>query len=118
MRTDSTYQIKLAGLLPTLAEIINTVNSPTESAVPYDKVRAWDEQLRQQLQDAEVALSVPPYGQNENRDKNRSQVHFLAVLVHRTLLALHQDYMSEIRGRQCRDSSIAILQSSLVLLQG
>ncbi|KAK1754100.1 hypothetical protein QBC47DRAFT_35165 [Echria macrotheca] len=108
---DSTYQIKLAELLPTLAEIIKTVNSPTNSAVPYDMVCAWDKQLRQQLQDAEVALSMPPDGKNENSDKVRLQVNFLAMLVHRTLIALHQNYISEI------GLSIAILHSSLKVLQ-
>ncbi|KAK0731283.1 hypothetical protein B0H67DRAFT_67238 [Lasiosphaeris hirsuta] len=116
--TDSTFQIKLANLLPVLMEVINKTNSPTQLRIEYERVRALDKQLRQKLQDAESILSLSPYGQTENLDKvNSTQIHFLRVLVHRTLLALHHDYASVPRAGKYPDSTLAATQSSLALLR-
>ncbi|KAK0657282.1 fungal-specific transcription factor domain-containing protein [Cercophora newfieldiana] len=115
--TDSTFQTRLAGLIPIMAEIINTVNSPTKPPIEHERVRAWDSRLRQKLQDAESVLSLPPFGQNVPPDKAKTQAHFLRVLVHRTLLALHYDYVCAVRAGQFRDSTVSVMQSSLVLLR-
>ncbi|KAK0632037.1 fungal-specific transcription factor domain-containing protein [Immersiella caudata] len=115
--TDSTFQVKLASLIPAMTEIINTVNSPTRPPIEHEKVRVWDSRLRQKLQDAESVLSLPPFGQNMPPDKAKTQVHFLRVLVHRTLLALHYDYICAVRAGQFRDSTISVMQSSVALLR-
>ena len=115
--TDSTFQIKLAGLLPIMEEVVNTVNSPTHPSTEHEKVKTWDSQLRQKLQDAESILSLPSFGQTVSVEKSKTQIHFLRVLVHRTLLALHFDYICALRAGQFRDSTLSVMQSSLALLR-
>jgi len=115
--TDSTFQVNLAGLLPIMTEIISTVNSPTQPPIELEKVRAWDSQLRQKLQDAESVLSLPPFGPSVSPGKAKTQIHFLRVLVHRTLLSLHYDYICAVRAGQFRDSTVSVMQSSLALLR-
>jgi len=115
--TDSTFQIKLASFLPILTEVVNTINSPTSPTVDQDKLRSWDGQIRQRLQDAESVLKVPPYAQAGNADKVSTQLNFLKVLVHRTLLGLHFSYVCALRAGQFRDSTIYAMQSSLALLR-
>lgn len=115
--TDSTFQVKLAGLLPLLTDVINTVNSPTQPAIEQEKLIAWDAQLRHKLQEAESVLSSPPYGQANNLDKVSTQINFLRVLVHRTLLGLHYGYICALRAGQFRDSTLCAMQSSLALLR-
>ncbi|KAK5657111.1 hypothetical protein OQA88_3639 [Cercophora sp. LCS_1] len=115
--TDSTFQVRLAGLLPILTEITNTVNSPTKSSTEHEKIRAWDSQLRHKLQGAESVLTVPPYGQTDNLEKVNAQLQFLRVLVHRTLVALHHHHICALRAGPTRDSTISIMQSSLTLLR-
>ncbi|KAK1755092.1 hypothetical protein QBC47DRAFT_382728 [Echria macrotheca] len=115
--TDSSFQIKLAGLLPLLTNAINAVNSPTRPPIEQEKLRAWDSQLRQKLQDAESVLTKPPYGQADNLDRVNTQISFLRVLVHRTLLGLHYGYICALRAGQFRDSSMSVMQSSIALLR-
>ncbi|KAK1754149.1 fungal-specific transcription factor domain-containing protein, partial [Echria macrotheca] len=115
--TDSTFQVKLAALLPTLTDVINTVNSPTLVVIDQERLRSWDEPLRQKLQEAEATLSLPPYGQPHNSERTKTQIHFLKVLVHRALLALHFSYIRAPRAEHISDSSLAIIQSSLELLE-
>lgn len=115
--TDSTFQVKLAGMIPIMAEVINTTNSPTQPPLDHEQVKVWDLRLRQKLQDAESVLSVPPFGQSSVPDKAKIQLHFLRVLAHRTLLALHFDYICAVRAGQYRDSTLSVMQSSLALLR-
>lgn len=115
--TDSTFQLKLAGLLPLLLEVTNHVNSPTQPLADYDRVRTWDSQLRHKLQEAEAALTVNVYGPSEGMGNAGTHVQFLRVLVHRNLLGLHHEYASGSRAGQYPDSTMAIMQSALALLR-
>ncbi|KAK3394505.1 hypothetical protein B0H63DRAFT_47859 [Podospora didyma] len=114
--TDSTFQIILADLIPLSAEIINLVNSPTLPPAEYDTVMAWDAQLHQKLQEAESLLALGPHGSVDRLEQVTIQTNFLKVLVHRTLLALHHDPVCAPRTK-FPDSIVAIIQSSLAILQ-
>lgn len=112
--TDSTYQVKLAELIPVLTDVICFVNSPTPAILDSERLRSWDSRLKQKLQEAEVALGRQP--QSLERSVS-TQVHFLRVLVHRTLLALHSYYTRTTRTGQVRDSTLAAMISALALLR-
>ncbi|KAK3942146.1 hypothetical protein QBC46DRAFT_352601 [Diplogelasinospora grovesii] len=114
--TDSTFQIKLGGILPMLVDIANRVNSPTQPPFDSEQTRRWDGQLRQKLRDAESVLlasrAIHGHGQPDNTlDKATTQVHFLRVLIHRCLLALHHAHVGT------RGSQITLIRSSLSILR-
>lgn len=114
--TDSTFQIKLAEALPVLVELINNVNTPTKPPPTYDRVQAWDSQVRQQLRDAESALNtgprsvVPP-------ETIKTQLNFLRILTHRTLLGLHHHHTTTPLFQQHPDSTSAVISSALEILR-
>lgn len=112
--TDSTYQVKLAELIPVLTDVICFVNSPTPVILDNDRLRSWDSRLKQKLQEAESALARQPQGLERSVS---TQIHFLRVLVHRTLLALHSYYIRTTRTGQVRDSTLAAMLSALALLR-
>ncbi|KAK4042190.1 oleate activated transcription factor 3 [Parachaetomium inaequale] len=109
--TDSAFQVTLAELLPTLIEIINTVNSPTKPPPTYDKVQSWDSQLRQHLRDAKSALSPSHQGPAAVPldTTKKTQLDFLRLLTHHAVLALHHHHHP--------DYTCTILQSSLEILR-
>lgn len=112
--TDSTYQVKLAELIPVLTDVISFVNSPTAAVLDNERLRSWDSRLKQKLQEAEAILAR----QTQSLERTVSpQVHFLRVLVHRTLLALHSYYIRTVRTGQVRDSTLAAMISALALLR-
>lgn len=114
--TDGMFQVKLAEILPLLAEIIDTVNSPTQSLIEYEKVMMWDSKIRKQLKDMESVFSL---GLRSRPDRNRTaatQRQFLEVLAHRSLLAMHHAYARvphdtrfELSYKTVRESSLALL---------
>ncbi|KAK3329307.1 hypothetical protein B0H66DRAFT_526693 [Apodospora peruviana] len=120
--TDSTYQIKLSELLPLLAEVINTLNSPNQQGVfEQSKMQPWVRQLRHKLEEAEHELCMGSHvrPEIETMDRVSTQVQFLRVLVHRTLMALQHDYACTPRGGWTRspDATRQVIQSSISLLR-
>jgi hypothetical protein len=113
--TDSTFQVQLAELLPTLIQIVNTINSPTKGPPTYEKVQSWDSQLRQKLQDAETALTPNPQRSTESQVASQTQLDFLRLIIHRTLLGLHHHSLTT-PASQHPESTSAITQSALEIL--
>lgn len=119
--TDGMFQVKLADLIPLLAEVVGTVNSPTKPVVAYERVLAWDSQIRRKLRDAGAVFSLPPGAGSHNRpDRVRRatlQLQFLQVLGHRARLALHHAYARVPHVDRFEKSYGAIMDSSLALLR-
>jgi hypothetical protein len=115
--TDSTFQIKLAEALPLLIEIINNVNSSTTPPPTYDRVQLWDRRLREQLRSAESSLSPSLQEAAAPSETTETQLDFLRLLTHRTLLALHHRHTTTTLFRQHPDSTSAAVSSSLEILR-
>ncbi|KAK4193508.1 hypothetical protein QBC35DRAFT_108460 [Podospora australis] len=115
-RTDGTFQAKMAEVLPTMSEIINTVNSTSKTALKYDKVQTWDEELRRKLRETESILSPQSQSHPVDRGTTTLQLDFFKIWTKRTLLALHHHYASIPRFQQYPASCKAVITASLELL--
>ncbi|TPX06995.1 uncharacterized protein E0L32_011063 [Thyridium curvatum] len=121
--TDLTYHTKVAEIVPLLAEVINTVNSPTRPFMDYGRVLEWHARIREELRDAEAAiLSEPPSQLNFECSSSKAnyRLQFLKVLMHRALLALHHAHSSSSSvntpAEQQARSRAASLRSAMALL--
>ncbi|KAH6634117.1 hypothetical protein B0J18DRAFT_9375 [Chaetomium sp. MPI-SDFR-AT-0129] len=112
--TDGTFQIKLCEVLPTVVEIINTVNSPTKPRPTWDMVRSFDSRLSQHLRDIELALPSAYRAPGQTPSKSRKIQHdFLRTLVHCTTLALHHHAVALPLGSPQLLASIPVLDKSI-----
>lgn len=116
--TDGTFQIKLSELLPTVAEIINMVNSPTKPPPTWDMVRSFDGRLSQHLRDIELVLPSAYQAPGQTLSETRKIQHnFLRTLVHRTTLALHHHAIALPLGSpQLLTSTLVLAKSSTNIL--
>lgn len=115
--TDSSFQVELAKMLSILVDVINATNSPTQQPPTYDKIQAWESQLRQKLFEAESALTLDPSVPFDREETAKIQLDFLRVLIHRARLAIHHHYISDSNFQHFPDSTAAALQSSLSILR-
>ncbi|KAK4147888.1 oleate activated transcription factor 3 [Dichotomopilus funicola] len=112
--TDGTFQLKLCEVLPTVAEIINIVNSPTKPPPIWDMIRSFDSRLGQHLQDIELVLPLAYRASGQAPSKTRKmQRDFLRTLVHRTTLALHHHAIALSLGSPQLIASIPVLDKSI-----
>lgn len=116
--TDSTFQVKLAELLPILVSIVNHVNSPNKPPFKYEQVLAVDDILTAQLQNIDSVLCPKPRGQRlVDLHPRNVQLSFFTVLINRTRLALHHHYVSSPRFCEYPSSSTKVLETALVMLE-
>ena len=115
--TDSSFQVRLAEALPLLVEIINSVNSPTQNTVDYNKVMIWDAQLYHHLKTAENTLSSAGTNRRDRVENANLQLQFFSLLIHRTLLGLHHAYACAPQMDSFRLSRVTVIKSSLALLK-
>ena len=114
--TDGSFQVKLARFMPLVADIINTVNSPSQPLVDYETVLSWDRRLQKTLGEAEAAFAIPSHGMADRYRRATTQRQLIEVLAHRAKLAIHLAFTRspyeerfETSYRAVRDSSLALL---------
>ncbi|KAK4136698.1 hypothetical protein BT67DRAFT_488318 [Trichocladium antarcticum] len=116
--TDSTFQVKLAELLPILVRIVNHVNSPNKPPFKYEQVLAVDDILTALLRKIDSVLCPEPRGQRlVDLHPRNVQLSFFTVLINRTRLALHHHYVSSPRFCEYPSSSTKVLDAALVMLR-
>ncbi|KAM7200414.1 Fungal specific transcription factor domain containing protein [Rhypophila sp. PSN 637] len=116
--TDSSFQIRLYGLLPLLAEIINTINSPTQQNIEQSRLVAWESQLQEKLKGAEDELTRGQHLRPQSAHQISVQRQFLNVLVHRTLMAMSHESVATLQGspkcvRTIVKSAVLLLRTQL-----
>jgi hypothetical protein len=113
--TDGTFQVKLAEFLPLVAEIIDTVNSPTQHLLDYDTIMSWDKKLRRSMNDIESVFSSW-LGSRPLYVRALTQRQLIEVLAHRAQLALHHAFIRAPYDHCFRPSYKAVEESALALL--
>jgi hypothetical protein len=114
--TDGLFQVKLAQFMPLVADIVNTVNSPSQPLVDYDKVLSWDRKLQQTLKEVESAFAIPSYGRTDRYRRAATQRQLIEVLAHRANLAIHLAFTRCPYDQRFGPSYRAVRESSLALL--
>lgn len=114
--TDGTFQSKLAEFLPLLAEIIDTVNSPTHPPAEYDTVLSWDRRLCLSVNGVLEALSLQVISYPNMCERALVQRQLVEVLAHRAKLALHHSFIRAPCDTRFDGSYRTVKGSSLWLL--
>lgn len=114
--TDGLFQIKLAQLMPLVADIVNTVNSPSQPLIDYETVLSWDRKLQRKLQDFESAFAIQSNGQADRYRRAATQRQLIEVLAHRAKLAIHLAFTRSPYDERFEHSYRTVKGSSLCLL--
>jgi hypothetical protein len=113
---DGTFQVRLAQLMPLVADIINTVNSPSQPLVDYETVLSWDRKLQKTLKTAESAFTTRRHSIANSERRAATQRQLIEVLVHRAKLAIHLAFTRSPYDERFEPSYRAVRESSLALL--
>lgn len=114
--TDGLFQVKLAELMPLVADIINTVNSPSQPAVEYETVVSWDKKLRQKVKEVGEAFAIRSQSHADQYRRAATQRQLIEVLAHRANLAIHLAFTRSPYDERFEPSYRAVAESSLALL--
>ncbi|KAB5580874.1 hypothetical protein GE09DRAFT_1084086 [Coniochaeta sp. 2T2.1] len=114
--TDGLFQVKLAQLMPLIADIVSTVNSPSQPLVDYETVLSWDKKLRPKLKEVESAFSIRPHSRTDRHRRAMAQRQLIEVLVHRAKLAIHLAFTRSPYDERFEPSYRAVKESSMALL--
>ncbi|OIW35426.1 hypothetical protein CONLIGDRAFT_658907 [Coniochaeta ligniaria NRRL 30616] len=114
--TDGLFQVKLAQLMPLVADIINTVNSPSQPLVDYETVVCWDRKLLQKVKEVESAFAIQSHSHSDWYWRASTQRQLLEILAHRAKLAIHVAFTRSPYEQRFELSYRAVRESSLALL--
>lgn len=115
--TDGSFQVKLAQFMPLVADIVNTVNSPSQPLVDYETVMSWDRKLQQKLKEIESAFAIQSHSHADLYQRAATQRQLIEILAHRARLAIHLAFTRSPYDERFELSYRAVIESSLALLR-
>lgn len=103
---DGLYLNKVSSFLPLLADMVNTVNSPTKPGPSPRRVAACSSRIQKQLEEFGVCHDDARTVSQVHRSNIQAQ--YIEVITHRVLLALHHDSF-------CGAAATRVMQSPAIV---